>query len=68
MAATGSNTVLSTAVEVVGVGILALIAGANDDVGKLMVIFMVGLWAVFMVTNPNVISKIASFPQAASAA
>jgi hypothetical protein len=61
-----SNSILTVATEIVGVGLLALLAGANEDVGKLIVVFMVGLWAVFMVTNPAVIAKIASFPQIAA--
>jgi hypothetical protein len=61
-----SNAILDTAVEVVGVGLLAILAGANDDVGKLIVMFMVGLWCVFLVTNPSIVAKIASFPEAAA--
>lgn len=63
--ASSSGVILDTAVEIIGVGLLALLAGASDDTGKLMVVFMTGLWAVFMVTHPDVISKIASFPAAA---
>jgi hypothetical protein len=61
-----SNSILTVATEIVGVGLLALLAGSNEDVGKLVVVFMVGLWAVFMVTNPAVIAKIASFPEIAA--
>jgi hypothetical protein len=62
MAASSSDVILDTATEIVGVGLLAILAGANDDVGKLIVMFMVGLWAVFMVSNPGIVAKIASFP------
>ncbi len=69
MAQTSStNAILKTSVEVVGVGLLALLAGANDDAGKLLVIFMVGLWAVYMVAHPDIIADIANFPAAASKA
>lgn len=65
-AATASNSILTVATEVVGVGLLAVLAGSNDDIGKLLVVFMVGLWAVFMIANPAIIAKIASFPQIAA--
>lgn len=58
------NVVLQVAVEVVGVGLIAILAGSSDDAGKLCVMFMVGLWGVFMISNPSIIQKIASFPEA----
>ena len=63
-----SGEILTVSVEVVGVGLLALLAGASEDTGHLVVLFMVGLWAVFIVTNPGIVSKIAGFPQAAAKA
>jgi hypothetical protein len=66
--ASSSGTVLAVAVEVVGVSVLAIVAGASDAAGKMIVLFMVGLWLVFMVTNPGIISTIASFPEAAAKA
>jgi hypothetical protein len=60
------DPLLTVSVEIVGVGLLALLAGASNDVGKLIVVFMAGLWAVFIVTNPAVIARIAAFPEAAA--
>jgi hypothetical protein len=66
MAAQAPDPLLTVSVEIVGVGLLALLAGASNDVGKLIVVFMAGLWAVFIVTNPAVIARIAAFPEAAA--
>jgi Ca2+/Na+ antiporter len=57
-----TDSILTISVEIIGVGLLALLAGADDDMGKLLVVFMAGLWAVFMITNPQIVAKIASFP------
>jgi len=45
-------------VEMLGVGVFTLIAGASDDAGKIVVLFMVGLWVIFLVTNSKVITSI----------
>ena len=67
MAATGATAaILDVSVEVVGVGLLALLAGASDDMGKIVVMFMAGLWCVFIIANPAIIQKIAAFPEAAA--
>lgn len=41
-------------VALLGVGSLALVAGINDEIGKVVVVFMVGIaiwWAMAHVTN-----------------
>jgi hypothetical protein len=54
------NTFLIVGVELLGVGLLTLLAGASDDAGNIVIIFMVGLWLIYMVTNPGVISGLSS--------
>jgi Mg2+/citrate symporter len=54
MAINSSNLVLALIVEGVGLGVITLLAGASDDVGTVMVVFMVGLWLLFLVNHPNV--------------
>ena len=39
---TGNNLLTTTFVELVGVGLLAILAGMSDDVGKIMLILMWG--------------------------
>lgn len=54
-------------VELAAVGIFTLIAGISNDVGTLVVIFMVGMWLIFLITNPAVSAKLGkTFSKAAS--
>lgn len=55
----GSDAILTVAVEGLAVGVFTLIAGINDQVGSLMVTFMVALWIIFLITNSGVVSRIA---------
>jgi hypothetical protein len=63
--ATNSKTqgegILALAFEAVAVGIITLIAGINDDMGKAMVTVMVGIWLIYMMTNNAVISSLGNF-------
>lgn len=54
----GSEILFSVGIEAIGVGLLALLAGANDDVGTLVVLFVVGLWVLFFVTESSVTEKL----------
>jgi hypothetical protein len=48
-AQTGNEIVVTTAVELIGVGLLALLASSNEQLGSIVVIFMAGillLWAI----------------------
>jgi uncharacterized membrane protein len=45
----GNNVVVTATVEVIGVALLALLAGANDQLGSIIVLVMVGFligWAL----------------------
>lgn len=44
-AQTGHNLVATTAVELVAVAVFAILAGMNDDMGKLVLILM---WGFFL--------------------
>jgi|SRR5580698_3307783 hypothetical protein len=48
------------AIELLAVGLFTLLAGISNDVGKLMVILMIGLWAIYLVTTSSVISGLGS--------
>lgn len=58
----GRNIVVSTTVELVGVGILALLAGISEEAGSTVVVFMVGLlvvWLLLHVTElANIVGKL----------
>lgn len=50
----GNDIVVTVAVELIGVGLLALLAGANDQLGSVIVIVMVGFlvgWCLINVTK-----------------
>jgi len=58
MAAPDTGTgILVMAFEAVAVGIMAIIAGINDDLGKAMVVVMMAFWVIYMITNSAVISQ-----------
>lgn len=60
MATGPSNALLTVGIEVIGVGLLTLLAGTNDHMGTAVVIFMVGLWLIFAITQPQVFSGISN--------
>jgi hypothetical protein len=51
-----SDILLVVGVELLGVGLLTVLAGASDEAGNIVVIFMLGLWLVWMVSDPSIIS------------
>lgn len=62
MAASGtiqqSDIILALIVEGVGISFLTLLAGTSDDVGTTIVVFMVGLWLLFLFNHQGVQSYI----------
>lgn len=51
-----SDVILKVGLELGAVGVFTLIAGASDDAGSLTIIFMIGLWLIYMVSNSGVIA------------
>jgi SLT domain-containing protein len=47
---------ITLAVEMLGVGLFALLAGIDRDAGKVMVTIMGGLWLIYAITNDKVIT------------
>lgn len=45
-----SAALLELVMELVAVGAMMLIAGANSDAGTMMVIIMFGFWLIFLIT------------------
>jgi hypothetical protein len=59
--ATTGEGILALAFEAIAVGLIALIAGINDDMGKAMVMVMAAFWIIYMITNSVVISTFGKF-------
>lgn len=53
-----SDIVLALIVEGIGIGFLTLLAGTNDDLGTVIVVFMAGLWLLFLFNHQGVQSYI----------
>lgn len=53
----GYDIVVTTAVELIGVGLLALLAETSDQVGNLIVIFMVGILIIWAITHTKQLSS-----------
>lgn len=49
-----SDILLALIVEGVGIGFLTLLAGISEDVGTVLVVFMVGLWLLFLVNHQGI--------------
>lgn len=56
----GEEALLTLGLELLGVGLFTLLAGASDDVGTIMIIFMVGLWLIYLIGNSKIIAGLES--------
>lgn len=52
----GYDVVVTTAFELIGVGLLSLIAGISDNVGHIVVIVMVGFLIGWMLLNTSTLA------------
>lgn len=43
------NTLLAVGAELLGVGLLTLVAGISDETGKIIVMIMAGFWLIYLV-------------------
>jgi hypothetical protein len=53
-----SATILAVGVELLGVGLLTVLAGASDEAGNVVLIFMIGLWLIWMISDAGVVTGI----------
>jgi hypothetical protein len=53
----GSDVVVTTAFELIAIGLLALLAGISDQVGRIVVIVMVGFLIGWLLLNSATLSK-----------
>lgn len=59
-AADSSETLLTLGLELGAVALFTIIAGFSDDAGTFMVLWMVGLWLIYMVSDSQVIAGISN--------
>ena len=53
----GNDIVVTTAVELIGLSLLTLLAGTNDQMGSIVVIVMVGFAIAWALANTGVLQK-----------
>lgn len=63
--AADSEAFVQLALELLAVSLFTLIAGASNEVGTLVVIFMVGMWMIYLIQNSKVIAGLEKAMEAA---
>ena len=53
----GYDVVVTTAFELIGVGLMTLLAGASDNMGSIVVIVMVGFLIGWLILNTGTLAK-----------
>jgi hypothetical protein len=53
----GYDIVVTTAIELVGVGLLALLAGTNDNLGRIIIIIMAGWMLLWAMAHTGMLTK-----------
>lgn len=54
--AADSEALIQLALELLAVSVFTLIAGASNEAGTLVVLFMVGMWMIYMIQNSKTIA------------
>lgn len=57
MAQQGRDIITTTFVELVAVGLFAILAGMNDEAGKLLLVIMWGIVLLWMLTHTSQLAK-----------
>jgi hypothetical protein len=55
---TGHDVVVTLTVELIGVGLLAIIAGMSDGLGRIIVALMGGFLLIALITNTAVLTTL----------
>lgn len=53
----GYDVVVTTAVELIGVGLLTLLAGVSNNMGNIVIIVMVGFLIGWLIANSGTLEK-----------
>lgn len=54
---TGYDVVVTTAFELIGVGLMSLLAGVSDQMGSIVVIVMAGFMIGWMIMNSGTLER-----------
>ena len=54
----GSAMIVQLSMEFLGLGLAVLVAGINEQVGKIMVIFMIGLLLVMLIAQADLVAGV----------
>ena len=54
--AADSEALIQLALELLAVSVFTLLAGASNEAGTLVVLFMVGMWMIYMIQNSKTIA------------
>lgn len=60
-----SQAIVTLALELLAVSLFTLLAGASDEVGTLVVLFMVGMWMIYLIENSKLIAGLEKALEAA---
>lgn len=60
-----SEAFVQLAMELLAVSLFTLMAGSSDEMGTLVVLFMVGMWMIYLIQNSGVIAKLEKAMEAA---
>jgi hypothetical protein len=53
-----ADTILLVGIELGAVGVFTLIGGASDEAGSVVILFMIGLWMIYLVSDGAVLASI----------
>ena len=62
----GSDALIQLGLELLAVSLFTLIAGASNEVGTLVLLFMVGMWMIYLIENSKIIAGLEKAMEAAS--
>jgi hypothetical protein len=60
----GSDIVVTTAVELIGLSLLAILAGMNKGLGRVAVVFMAGIALIWAMSHTGFLQKYIGQPKA----
>lgn len=63
--AADSEALVQLALELFAVALFTLVAGASKEVGTLVVLFMVGMWLIYLIQNSKTIAALEKAMEAA---
>lgn len=59
-----SSALLHVSLQLLAVGLFTIIAGTNDEMGTLVILFMVGMWLMYLIQNSAVVGGLEKMMEA----